>query len=114
MTIRPTDYEKPKVCKKIIGYDANTLYLWRILQEMQTVSIPITSLEFVCGVCLFDVAIHWKAPTFYHFLVVVVMMSDMVSALLSFPMCTNNIIGGPSIVFHRYHERDVTTIRPTE
>ena len=36
MTIRPTDYEKPKVCKKIIGYDANALYLWRILQEMQT------------------------------------------------------------------------------
>jgi hypothetical protein len=28
MTIRPTDYEKPKVCKKIIGYDANALYLW--------------------------------------------------------------------------------------
>ena len=26
----------------------------------------------------------------------------------------NNIVGGPSIVFHRYHERDVTTIRPTE
>jgi hypothetical protein len=26
----------------------------------------------------------------------------------------NNIIGGPSIVFHRYHERDVTTIRPTD
>ena len=26
----------------------------------------------------------------------------------------NNIVVGPSIVFHRYHERDVTTIRPTE
>ena len=26
----------------------------------------------------------------------------------------NNIVGGPSIVFHRYHERDVTTIRPTD
>jgi len=23
-----------------------------------------------------------------------------------------NIVGGPSIVFHRYHERNVTTIRP--
>jgi hypothetical protein len=29
-------------------------------------------------------------------------------------MCTNNIIGGPNIVFHRYHERDVMTIRPTD
>ena len=35
-TIRPTDYEKPKACKKIIGYDANALYLWSILQEMPT------------------------------------------------------------------------------
>jgi hypothetical protein len=35
-TIRPIDYEKPKVCKKIIGYDANALYLWSILQEMPT------------------------------------------------------------------------------
>jgi hypothetical protein len=26
----------------------------------------------------------------------------------------NNIVVGPSIVFHRYHERDVTTIRPTD
>jgi len=26
----------------------------------------------------------------------------------------NNIVGGPSIVFHWYHERDVTTIRPRE
>jgi hypothetical protein len=26
-TIRPTDYEEPKACKKIIGYDANALYL---------------------------------------------------------------------------------------
>ena len=26
-TIRPTDYEEPKTCKKIIGYDANALYL---------------------------------------------------------------------------------------
>jgi len=26
----------------------------------------------------------------------------------------NNIVGGPSIVFHRYHERDVTTIRPRD
>ena len=24
----------------------------------------------------------------------------------------NNIVGGPSIMLHRYHERDVTTIRP--
>jgi hypothetical protein len=26
----------------------------------------------------------------------------------------NNIVGGPSIVFHRYHEKDKTFIRPTE
>jgi hypothetical protein len=35
-TIRPTDYEEPKTCKKIIGYDANVLYLWSIMQEMPT------------------------------------------------------------------------------
>jgi hypothetical protein len=27
---------EPKACKKIIGYDANALYLWSILQEMPT------------------------------------------------------------------------------
>ena len=58
---------------------------WIAVAQMTIMSIPITSLEFVYGVCLFDVAIHWKAPTFYHFLFVVVMMSDMVSALLGFP-----------------------------
>jgi hypothetical protein len=26
----------------------------------------------------------------------------------------NNIVGGPSIVFHRYHEKDKTFIRPAE
>jgi len=26
----------------------------------------------------------------------------------------NNIVGVPSIVFHRYHERDVTTILPRD
>ena len=26
----------------------------------------------------------------------------------------NNIVGGPSIVFHRYHEKDQTLIRPAE
>jgi G:T-mismatch repair DNA endonuclease (very short patch repair protein) len=35
-TIRPRDYEEPKACKKIIGYDANALYLWSIMQEMPT------------------------------------------------------------------------------
>ena len=35
-TIRPTDYEEPKTCKKIIGYDANALYLWGIIQQMPT------------------------------------------------------------------------------
>ena len=35
-TIRPRDYEEPKTCKKIIGYDANALYLWSIMQEMPT------------------------------------------------------------------------------
>jgi hypothetical protein len=33
-TIRPRDYEEPKACKKIIGYDANAIYLWSIMQEM--------------------------------------------------------------------------------
>ena len=58
---------------------------WFAVVQMTIMSIPITSLEFVCGVCLFDVAIHWKAPTSYYFLFVVAMMSDMVSALLGFP-----------------------------
>ena len=31
-----------------------------------------------------------------------------------YQLYNNNIVGGPSIVFHRYHERDVTTIRPTD
>jgi hypothetical protein len=30
-SIRPRDYEEPKACKKIIGYDANALYLWGIM-----------------------------------------------------------------------------------
>ena len=30
-SIRPRDYEEPKACKKIIGYDANALYLWSIM-----------------------------------------------------------------------------------
>ena len=34
--IRPKDYEEPKVCRKIIGYDANAFYLWSIMQEMPT------------------------------------------------------------------------------
>jgi hypothetical protein len=52
--------------------------------EWLELSIPITSLDFVYGVCLLEVAIHWKAPTSYYFLFVVAMMSDMVSALLGF------------------------------
>ena len=35
-SIRPTDYEEPQACKKTLGYDANALYLWSILQEMPT------------------------------------------------------------------------------
>jgi hypothetical protein len=35
-TIRSTDYEEPNTCKRIIGYDANALYLWSIMQEMPT------------------------------------------------------------------------------
>jgi hypothetical protein len=35
-TIRPRDYEEPNACKKIIGYDANALYLWSIMQETPT------------------------------------------------------------------------------
>lgn len=26
----------PKVCQKIVGYDANALYLWAIMQNMPT------------------------------------------------------------------------------
>jgi hypothetical protein len=48
-------------------------------------SMPMTSLEYVHGVDLLDVAIHWKAPTSYHFLFVVALMSDMVSGVLGFP-----------------------------
>jgi hypothetical protein len=35
-TIRPTDYEEPKTWKKIIGCDADALYLWGIMQELPT------------------------------------------------------------------------------
>ena len=35
-TIRPRNYEEPKACKKIIGYDANALYLWSTMQVMPT------------------------------------------------------------------------------
>jgi hypothetical protein len=52
---------------------------------MTIMFIPITSLEFVHGVGLLDVAIHWKAPTSYHFLFVVALMSDMVSGVLGVP-----------------------------
>ena len=27
---------KPKPCKKVVGYDANALYLWAIMQDMLT------------------------------------------------------------------------------
>ena len=30
---------KPKPCKKVVGYDANALYLWAIMQDMPTGSI---------------------------------------------------------------------------
>jgi hypothetical protein len=68
---------------------------------MTIMSIPITSLEFVCGVCLFDVC--RVGQRIKH----TVKRDNNL-------MCTNNIIGGPNIVFHRYHERDVMTIRPTD
>ena len=48
-------------------------------------SMSTTFLEFVHGVGFLDVAIHWKAPTFYHFLFVVALMSDMVSGVFGFP-----------------------------
>ena len=28
--------KKPKVCQKVVGYDANALYLWAIMQDMPT------------------------------------------------------------------------------
>ena len=34
--IRPKEYDDPKPCKSIIGFDANTLYLWSIMQETPT------------------------------------------------------------------------------
>ena len=35
-TIRPAEYDDPKQCKKIIGFDANALYLWSIMHNMPT------------------------------------------------------------------------------
>ena len=39
-TIREKEMEKqgkePKMCQKIVGYDANALYLWAIMQDMPT------------------------------------------------------------------------------
>jgi hypothetical protein len=32
--IRPKEYDDPKPCKSIIGFDANTLYLWSIMQDI--------------------------------------------------------------------------------
>ena len=34
--LRAEEVNDPKVCKKIIGYDANALYLWSIMQDMPT------------------------------------------------------------------------------
>jgi hypothetical protein len=34
--IRPKEYDDPKPCKSIIGFDANALYLWSIMQDMPT------------------------------------------------------------------------------
>ena len=27
---------EPKPCKKVVGYDANSVYLWAFMQDMQT------------------------------------------------------------------------------
>lgn len=34
--IRPAEYDDPKPCKKVVGFDANALYLWSIMQDMPT------------------------------------------------------------------------------
>ena len=31
-----------------------------------------------------------------------------------YDLCKNNFVGGPSIIFHRYHEKDKIFIRPAE
>jgi hypothetical protein len=31
-----------------------------------------------------------------------------------YDLCKNSIVGGPRVVFHRYHEKDRTFIRPKE
>jgi hypothetical protein len=49
-------------------------YIQDNVVQMTIMSMPISSLEFVHGVGLIDVAIHWKAPTSYHFLFVVALM----------------------------------------
>ena len=33
-TIRPAEYDDPKQCKQIIGFDTNALYLWSIMKNM--------------------------------------------------------------------------------
>ena len=43
--IRPAEYEDPKPCKKIVGFDANALYLWSIMQDMPTGHVAIRKEE---------------------------------------------------------------------
>jgi hypothetical protein len=44
-TIGPAEYDDPKQCKKIIGFDANALYLWSIIQNMPTGHFARRTLE---------------------------------------------------------------------
>jgi hypothetical protein len=44
-TIRPAEYDDPIQCKKIIGFDANALYLWSIIQNMPTGHFARRTLE---------------------------------------------------------------------
>lgn len=44
-SIRPNEYDNPKPCKKIVGFDANALYLWSIMQDMPTGHFSVRKAE---------------------------------------------------------------------
>ena len=59
-TIRPRNYEEPKACKKIIGYDANALYLWSTMQVMPTDILFSGRVRASSGETLPDAMSGWR------------------------------------------------------
>ena len=59
-SIPPRVYEEPNICKKIIGYDANALYLCRIMQEMPTDILYAGRVRTTSGETLPNVMSGWR------------------------------------------------------